>query len=947
MRPSLQFFCAAIILLISFGRLDVSAQSSIPASIALDSSQKGPAISSNLFGIFFEEINSAGDGGIYAEMAPNRAFQDAATPDDWTLRTNGSATGQMSIDTSMPLSPTNTQTLKLTMLGGSGSIGVVNSGYWGMALQQGATYDIALYARASSGFTGAITVSLENSAGSAVYGQNKATNLSTAWQRFQISLRSSQTDPAGALRVRISQPGTVWLGFVSCFPDQTFNNRTNGLRPDLANALLNLRPSFMRFPGGSWIDGYNLADAYHWEPTVGALYNRLPRANLWGYMVDNGLGYHEYLQMCEDIGAQPLLVINCGMDVNQNPAPDNQLASWVQEALDAIQYANGDTTTFWGAQRAANGHPAPFNLQLMEIGNENAGADYDPHYAAFYDAIKSSYPYMHLIADSQGSIPVSRPVEIIDEHYYSDPTFFMNNATRYDSYSRSGPKVYVGEYAVTAGAGNGNLAGALGEAAFMTGMERNSDIVAMASYAPLFANLNNKDWNPDLIYFNGSQVYGTPSYYVQQLFSVNRGDYVVPTAISISAPPATNHGAIGLGTWNTQSAYSNLTVVANGQTLYQSDFTQGAAGWSIGTGTWVTSNGSFEQTAGGIDHRATTGATTWSNYTYHLKAMKLGGAEGFLIMFNYDDSNNWMWWNIGGWNNTQTAIEYTQNGAKATLTAVPMSIQSGQWYDISIQLGSHIRCYLNGQLIHDVAYPNAAGPLFVSSSYSQAWGQVIVKAVNTSGNSLSTSLSGAPPVSPTVAVSQLASADPANENSLAQPTLVSPVQFNLTNGAAAFTLPPYSMSVLRLQTLPTLPAQLGFVDGNVTLTSFITNSVSVHYVIDSPGGVVTNGALQIQPGALSARVPLPPLQPGLLYRITLSQPAGCELAGATRSYVAGSPAPLSVASFPDERLIYWNAPAAQLLKATNVSGPWQSAANISSPIHVPESASAEYFRLTQ
>ena len=330
---------------------------------------------------------------------------------------------------------------------------------------------------------------------------------------------------------------------VSLFPSQTFNNRTNGLRPDLANMLLNLQPSFMRFPGGSWVGGSSLADAYHWELTVGPLQNRTERANIWGYEVSNGLGFHEYLQMCEDLGALPLLCINCGMDDSgaQDAVPPSQLGPWVQEALDAIQYANGPTNTYWGAQRAANGHPAPFNLQYIEIGNENSGSAYNTNYALFYDAIKSNYPAINVIANNQGSIPSDAPVDIMDEHFYNSASWFAQNSTLFDGYSRSGPKVFVGEYAVAyaipPNTYPATLGNALGEAAWMTGLERNSDLVLMASYAPLFCNLNNPDWYPDLIYFNGTNVFGTPSYYVQQMFSLNRGNVVLPTSVAVSGNP--------------------------------------------------------------------------------------------------------------------------------------------------------------------------------------------------------------------------------------------------------------------------------------------------------------------------------------------------------------------------------------------------------------------------
>ena len=512
------------------------------STITIQANQPAATISSNLFGIFFEEISMAGDGGIYAELIRNRNFEDAATPDQWTLMTNGTARGSWSIDTSLPLSSSNMQSLKLTMTGGTGSLGAVNNGYYGIPLVSGRTYNLGFYARAASGFSGNIAVALESTNGGTVYAQNLFSGLTTSWQHFTLSMIPNATDPNARLALRISQAGSVYLDFVSLFPAQTFNNRTNGLRPDLANMLVNLKPSFMRFPGGSWVGGSSLADAYHWELTVGDPANRVPRNNIWGYMVDNGLGYHEYLQMCEDIGAAPLLCINCGMDDSgaQNAVPPSQLGSWVQEALDAIQYADDSTNTYWGAQRAANGHPAPFNLEYIEIGNENSGSAYNTNYAIFYNAIKSNYPAINVVANNQGSIPTDAPVDIMDEHFYNSASWFAQNSTRYDSYSRSGPKVFVGEYAVAYNIGPGfaaTLQNALGEAAWMTGLERNSDIVAMACYAPLFANWNNQSWSPDLIYFNGTQVYGTPSYYVQQMFSLNRGNMVLPTSVAVSGNP--------------------------------------------------------------------------------------------------------------------------------------------------------------------------------------------------------------------------------------------------------------------------------------------------------------------------------------------------------------------------------------------------------------------------
>jgi len=513
------------------------------ATVSIQANEPSANISSNLFGIFFEEINMAGDGGIYAELVRNRMFADSTTSIPWwTFVTTGTAAGQMSLDSSVPLTATNPQCLKLTMSSGTGTVGAANNGYYGIPLTSGKTYNLSFYARATAGFSGNITVSLESSNGATAYAQSTAGGLTTSWQPFAVTLVPNTTDPFARLALRISQAGSVYLDVVSLFPAQTFNNRTNGLRPDLANMLVNLQPSFMRFPGGSWVGGSSLADAYHWELTVGPLQNRTERANIWGYEVSNGLGFHEYLQMCEDLGTLALLCINCGMDDGAGQTvPPSQLGPWVQEALDAIQYADGPTNTYWGWQRAVNGHPAPFNLQYIEIGNENSGSAYNTNYALFYDAIKSNYPAVHIIANNQGSIPTDAPVDIMDMHFYNSASWFAQNSTMYDGYSRSGPKVFVGEYAVAyaipPNTYPATLGNALGEAAWMTGLERNSDLVLMASYAPLFCNLNNPDWWPDLIYFNGTNVFGTPSYYVQQMFSLNRGNYVLPTSVSVSGNP--------------------------------------------------------------------------------------------------------------------------------------------------------------------------------------------------------------------------------------------------------------------------------------------------------------------------------------------------------------------------------------------------------------------------
>jgi alpha-L-arabinofuranosidase len=804
------FFAAAVLCAEMF--LVPVAHAQPTATVTIDTARPGPAISSNLFGIFFEEINSAGEGGIYAELIRNRSFEDSSNSlPHWSLVKSGTASGKIALDTSTPMSALNRQSLSLTMDGGTGSVGAANDAWFGVPITKGAAYHLEFYARCAENFNGGLSVSIESANGGTVYAQKRFDGLTAGWKHYTGSLNANGTDPAARVVLRIAQAGTVYVDYVSLFPAATFKNRANGLRPDLAEMLTNLKPSFMRFPGGSWVDGTSIANAYHWQPTVGFLPDRVARTNIWGYMVSNGLGYHEYLQMCEDLGTEPLFDVNCGMDVRQNSVGVSNLGPWVQEVLEAIEYANGATNTPMGAWRAANGHPAPFHLQYLEIGNENSGADYDANYAVFYHAIKSKWPAMHLIANSYGTVPTSAPVEILDEHFYNNAAWFAQNSTRYDSYSRSGPKIFVGEYAVAYKIGPGFLAtlqNALGEAAWMTGLERNSDIVTMACYAPLFAHWDNQDWTPDLIYFNGTNAYGTPSYYVQQMFAQNRGDVVLPATVRVTMPeknlPAP-HGAIGVGSWNTAVEYTNIVVTGNGITLYQSNFAgQGTNGWHCYNSSWTAVNGRYGQTSTNTtDCRSTIGDTNWSNYTISLRARKTGGSEGFLILVNWLDDDNWTWWNVGGWDNTKDAVEQSVKGIKSTLAEVDQSaIPDHTWYDIQVRVTrTNFLCYLNGKLVQTVANPEVAASIYVSSSYALASNQIIVKAVNPTALPMTTTFnfSGVDAIARKASLIQLTSGSSTGLNSFASPTRVAPVTSTINNAGAHYTttLPANSFSVLR------------------------------------------------------------------------------------------------------------------------------------------------------
>ncbi|MEN6458034.1 MAG: alpha-L-arabinofuranosidase C-terminal domain-containing protein [Thermoguttaceae bacterium] len=533
-------FAALCILLGAF-----QSQAAETTKLTVHVDRPGHAISPMLYGIFFEEINRAGDGGLYAEMVQNGSFEDDRGGNEakpvkmpgWTLLKTTAAQAQATIDASSPVRAKNPNSLRLDVQTADGRIGVANDGFRGMALKQGAEYRFSLYARAASGSQGALHVTLEDTAGK-VYASAQIDGLTAEWKKFDATLTANATTTAGRLVIAVTSPGTIWTDQVSLFPKDTWKGRPNGLRSDLAEMIHAMKPSFVRFPGGCYLEGDRLGNAFRWKNTLGDLVDRPGHWNLWGYRSTDGLGYHEYLQFCEDLGAEPLFVANCGMSHEEQSSKNDRKAAspdeYLQDALDAIEYANGPVDSKWGSLRAKAGHPAPFHLKYLEIGNENSGPLYDTRYALFYRTIHARYPKMNLIANCETQ---SGPLKINDEHYYNSAKFFMSRARLYDGYRRDAHKVYVGEYAVTDQCGNGNLRAAIGEAAFMTGMERNSDVVVMASYAPLLVNVGWRQWNPDAIQFDNARLCGTPSYYVQRMFSEARGHVVLSLDLDANTAP--------------------------------------------------------------------------------------------------------------------------------------------------------------------------------------------------------------------------------------------------------------------------------------------------------------------------------------------------------------------------------------------------------------------------
>lgn len=550
-------------------------------SITVHTDQPGPALNPTQFGAFLEEINHSGDGGIYAQLVRNWDMKESpTTPVYWSAIQDGAAAASVGLDTTQPLNAANPVALKLsvTNLPAGGRAGVANAGYWGIPVTPATTYQLSFYAKAS-GYTGPLTASLETNAGQAL-ATARITSVSGTWTKYSATLTTPRRlTPSLTNRLvlatgeQTATNATIWFDVVSLFPP-TFDGTPNGLRVDLMQKIAAMHPGYFRVPGGNYLEGNTLDTRFQWQNTVGPIENRPGHVNsAWGYWSTDGMGLLEYLEMAEEVGAQPILAVNAGYALNGTVAPTSQWPAYVQDALNEIQYATGPTSTPWGAQRAADGHPSPFAVSYVEIGNEDffdRSGSYDQRFAAFYDAIRAADPPLRLIATTAVT---SRTPDVIDDHFYTaDPTAMAGNAHQYDSTTRSGPKHLVGEFAVTTGSPTGTLADALGEAAFMTGLERNADLVIGSSYAPLLVNVNATNWSTNLIGYNGLSSYGSPSYYVQQMFGTSVGDHVAPSRIvggngglyAVASSGAT--GRVYLTVVNTGTTDSSVTLSVSGVT---------------------------------------------------------------------------------------------------------------------------------------------------------------------------------------------------------------------------------------------------------------------------------------------------------------------------------------------------------------------------------------------
>ena len=423
-----------------------------PPTLQINAGTPLATVSPTFYGMMTEEINHSYDGGVYAELIQNRIFQDSATsPVHWSVVQDNGGAGTIALDTTQPISGTALTTclnLTVTTAAPGQRVGVANDGYWGIPVQPNTTYTASFYAQAAAGFTGPLTVDIESSDGSTIYAAAQVPALSAGWQQYSVTLATGSVAPAENTRFVISatQPGTVWLNLVSLFPP-TFNNRPNGTRIDLMQMMAGLTPSFLRLPGGNYLEGNTIDQRFEWKNTIGPLSQRAGHESPWGYRSSDGMGLLEFLEWCEDLHMQPVLAVYAGYSLQgAHVAPGTALQPYVQDALDEIQYLTGDQTTPWGQQRALDGHPAPFPLTYVEIGNEDffdSSGSYDGRFSQFYDAIKAAYPNLQLIATTGVT---SRVPDVYDDHYYKSASAFESDVHHYDNYSRTGTKIFVGEW---------------------------------------------------------------------------------------------------------------------------------------------------------------------------------------------------------------------------------------------------------------------------------------------------------------------------------------------------------------------------------------------------------------------------------------------------------------------------------------------------------------------
>lgn len=851
-----------------FGSLNARAQEGgYKATIRIDVQAEKAPVPAELYGIFMEEINHAFDGGLYAELIRNRAFEEGIVPpgmklvenDDgslrmeleslppgvpedqwpmpwpwnmncrwdpgraligWSLETEGGAEGHMELTEEHRLNPARERSLRLVLSPpetGAGRVRLVNSGYWGINVQEGTPYELKFHLRPES-YRGTVAATLETQDGRILARHDfGAVEPGDAWRAFTATLRAEGTDSGARFVLSFRGQGTTQVDWVSLFPP-TFKDRPHGLRRDLAQYLADLKPAFVRYPGGCYAQGLSWESAPDWRRMVVPHEERPGMWGYWQYRSTDGFGYHEFLQFCDDIGADALYVAFAGMTVHpHNNLPLDELEPVIQQTLDAIEYAIGPVDSKWGAKRAAMGRIEPFPLKYVQIGNEHPPAVYGEYYKRFRDAIKAKYPDMTVIMSMYWSglnwPAIERAghenIDMVDEHAYRPLNWIRTHFDYFDKYKRTPWKVYVGEYA--AHHAHGDWGCAMDDSVFLMMMERNGDLVKMASYAPLLCNVNARNWGVNLIDFDASRSFAHASYYVQKLFNETRPDVNLATSTAVEPKPDPAEpllaGRIGLGAWHTLTEYKELRLHdEDGNLVYRDDFANLDAWETPGTGTWEVADGILRQTDEGTapavlllkDKKLEVGKMT-------VKARRAGGREGFLLMFNAGRPDQYLFGNYGAAGNAFHAIQqrgaadgYSFRGGRTTQGA----IEEDRWYELSIVVGrDRAEMLLDGKVVADAGRERLP-VFFATAGYDRADEMVVLRATNYHGEAVPVrvQLDGAEWVGATGQHYVIEADCPRDENTLDEPRRIVPEERSLPDCGRrmSVTLPPYSVNVLRI-----------------------------------------------------------------------------------------------------------------------------------------------------
>ena len=822
--------------------------------------EKGAPVSPSMYGVFFEEINHAGDGGLYAELVQNRSFMEKEMPEGfyaegnkllpkpvkyhltgevrnrsfrwtteevpaWNLCSKGSpaaqskdslatqekgtVAAQMQVTKENPMFASAPNNLKITIQDASQPVLLINEGYWGMHIEEGENYLLRTIIRTAADYNGTVIARLLSAEGAVLASETIDVTADGVWNDVRKTLIATGTDAKARLALEFDAPGTVWVDYVSLFPENTFNKRPNGLRRDVAEMLTGLKPAFFRWPGGCVVEGITLDNRFDWKKTLGDPAARSGEYSTWGYRCSYGFGYYEMLQFCEDIGAKAMYVCNVGLGCQfrmGDACPEHDIDFYINDCLDAIEYAIGDVSTEWGARRAADGHPEPFPLHYVEIGNENWGSEYDRRYDLFYNAIKEKYPQLTLIYNEmpqrEGS-PAITKTDMIDPHWYVDPYFFFRNTTLFDTYERGKYQVYVGEYACNRSVGAGNMLAALSEAAFINGMERNGDLVTMASYAPLFENRRDRSWQTNLIWIDTDQTVGRSSYYVQKMAAENRPTYNVKSNIHMHdvEPDLFDEGYIGFGASAATIEFKNIRIEQNGVATIP-DMTQ----FTLQEGEWCAdaASGNLSVTKG---KQLLLKDTYGGDYTLTCKVRKIAGEQGFQFFAGMDaDGKTGYRYNIGMWSSNDRAEllrleDSRERGVLAEHSG--KQIEKDSWYDVKVVVSPmKSEFYIDGKML--LSYVPQPMPLqFIHSGYDEAAGELVIKVVNAADTLYPTAfcIEGAGKVAQKGTVISLTATDGTEENSYDEPRKIYPEESVYSHFGKSFNydFQPFSYTILRIK----------------------------------------------------------------------------------------------------------------------------------------------------